>query len=105
MASSPKTPRRHRGAGSIQRKRNGDGFTYYAVIYLDCAHKWLAAGPTRNDAEALLHAVKAGVVDPRTYGRRAAPAPLATPLPSQSPVLGNDDYTLADFADAWLEHI
>ena len=88
---------RPRGTGSVQSKPNRGGLTYYAVVRVAGKPKWLKAGPTRDDAEALLHQVFAGVVDPCTWGR-PSPAALAV-----EPVAAADEvWTFEEYAEAWL---
>lgn len=120
--------RQPRGFGSVQRKPNGDGWTYYAVVRVDGKPKWLSAGPTREDAEHLLRLVWFGVVDPTAYGRKTQPVKVAVEAPQASPSavrpspratervtlargLGAlttelpDDCSIAEFATAWVEYL
>lgn len=118
-----------RGFGSVQRKRNGPGWTYYAVVRVDGKPKWLRAGPDPDDAAHLLRQVWFGLVDPQAYGRRPRAASdeerrpverrvAATPQPPPTSSrfalargLGAAranvpaDCTIAEFAAAWIAHL
>jgi hypothetical protein len=106
VSSVSEKTRRKAGTGSVQRKRSGAGYMYYAVVANGRKRTWHKAGPRPEDAEKLLEKLLAAREEARQLeARRTPPATEGLKRRTLLETLNHEleaDPLFADYATAWL---